>query len=66
MPSVRPVDVRRETLQNGVSEHLLRAIEASFQRGEQSSSFPQPPRLRAGAVVPVLVAPGEPLPPLQR
>ena len=39
MPKVRPVDVRRETLQNGVSEHLLRAIDARLQRGEQSLIF---------------------------
>ena len=32
---VRPVDVRREKLQHGVSEHLLRAIEARLQRGER-------------------------------
>jgi primosomal protein N' (replication factor Y) len=28
LPKVRPVDIRREKLQNGVSEHLLRAIAA--------------------------------------
>jgi len=39
LPSVRPVDVRRETLQNGVSEHLLRAIELRLKRGEQSLVF---------------------------
>ncbi|MBS0355533.1 MAG: primosomal protein N' [Proteobacteria bacterium] len=39
LPRVRPVDVRREKLQHGVSEHLLRAIEARLQRGEQSLVF---------------------------
>ncbi len=39
LPKVRPVDIRRERLQNGVSEHLLRAIEARLQRGEQSLVF---------------------------
>jgi primosomal protein N' (replication factor Y) len=39
LPKVRPVDIRREKLQNGVSEHLLRAIEARLQRGEQSLVF---------------------------
>jgi len=39
MPTVRPVDVRRETLQNGLSEHLLRAIDARLKRGEQSLVF---------------------------
>ena len=39
LPKVRPVDIRREHLQNGVSEHLLRAIEARLQRGEQSLVF---------------------------
>ena len=27
LPKVRPVDVRREKLQHGLSEHLLRAVE---------------------------------------
>jgi primosomal protein N' (replication factor Y) len=39
LPKVRPVDVRREKLQHGVSEHLLRAIDARLQRGEQSLVF---------------------------
>ncbi len=39
LPAVRPVDVRRETLQNGLSEHLLRAIDARLTRGEQSLVF---------------------------
>ena len=39
LPRVRPVDIRREKLQNGVSEHLLRAIDARLQRGEQSLVF---------------------------
>ncbi|WP_374480516.1 primosomal protein N' [Zoogloea sp.] len=39
LPRVRPVDVRREKLQHGVSEHLLRAIDARLQRGEQSLVF---------------------------
>ena len=39
LPKVRPVDVRREKLQHGVSEHLLRAVEARLQKGEQSLIF---------------------------
>ena len=39
LPAVRPVDIRRETLQHGLSEHLLRAIAARLQRGEQSLIF---------------------------
>ncbi len=39
LPRVRPVDIRREKLQHGVSEHLLRAIDARLQRGEQSLVF---------------------------
>jgi primosomal protein N' (replication factor Y) len=39
LPKVRPVDIRREKLQNGVSEHLLRAIAARLERGEQSLVF---------------------------
>lgn len=39
LPTVRPVDIRREKLQNGLSEHLLRAIEARLKRQEQSLIF---------------------------
>ena len=39
LPKVRPVDVRREKLQHGLSEHLLRAVEARLQKGEQSLIF---------------------------
>lgn len=39
LPKVRPVDIRREKLQNGVSEHLLRAIATRLERGEQSLVF---------------------------
>ena len=39
LPRVRPVDVRREKLQHGLSEHLLRAVEARLQKGEQSLIF---------------------------
>ena len=39
LPKVRPVDVRREKLQHGLSEHLLRAVEVRLQKGEQSLIF---------------------------
>lgn len=39
LPKVRPVDVRREKLQHGLSEHLLRAVEGRLQKGEQSLIF---------------------------
>ena len=39
LPKVKPVDVRREHLQNGLSEHLLRALQARLERQEQSLIF---------------------------
>lgn len=39
LPRVRPVDIRREKLQHGVSEHLLRGIGRCLERGEQSLVF---------------------------
>jgi len=39
LPEVRCVDVRREKLQDGLSEHSLRAIAARLERGEQSLVF---------------------------
>lgn len=52
LPRVRPVDVRREKLQNGVSEHLLRAIASRLERGEQSLVF-----LNRRGYAPVLCCP---------
>ncbi len=52
MPSVRCVDIRREKLQEGLSEHLLRAITARLERGEQSLVF-----LNRRGYAPVLACP---------
>lgn len=52
MPAVRCVDTRREKLQDGMSEHLLRAIAARLERGEQSLIF-----LNRRGYAPVLACP---------
>ncbi|MBM3985717.1 MAG: primosomal protein N', partial [Planctomycetes bacterium] len=52
MPEVRCVDTRREKLQDGMSEHLLRAIAARLERGEQSLVF-----LNRRGYAPVLACP---------
>ncbi len=52
MPAVRCVDIRREKLQDGMSEHLLRAIAARLERGEQSLVF-----LNRRGYAPVLACP---------
>ncbi len=52
MPAVRCVDTRREKLQDGMSEHLLRAIAARLERGEQSLVF-----LNRRGYAPVLACP---------
>ncbi|MCC6658785.1 MAG: primosomal protein N' [Rhodocyclaceae bacterium] len=52
MPAVRCVDTRREKLQDGMSEHLLRAITARLERGEQSLIF-----LNRRGYAPVLACP---------
>jgi len=52
MPEVRCVDTRREKLQDGMSEHLLRAIAARLERGEQSLIF-----LNRRGYAPVLACP---------
>lgn len=52
LPEVRCVDVRREKLQDGMSEHLLRAIAARLERGEQSLVF-----LNRRGYAPVLACP---------
>ncbi|MDR2239699.1 MAG: primosomal protein N' [Zoogloeaceae bacterium] len=52
MPEVRCVDTRREKLQDGISEHLLRAIAARLERGEQSLIF-----LNRRGYAPVLACP---------
>jgi len=52
MPEVRCVDTRREKLQDGMSEHLLRAITLRLGRGEQSLIF-----LNRRGYAPVLACP---------
>ena len=52
LPQVRTVDVRREKLQEGMSEHLLRALAARLERGEQSLVF-----LNRRGYAPVLACP---------
>ena len=52
MPEVRCVDTRREKLQDGMSEHLLRAISARLERNEQSLVF-----LNRRGYAPVLACP---------
>ncbi len=52
MPAVRCVDTRREKLQDGMSEHLLRAIALRLERGEQSLVF-----LNRRGYAPVLACP---------
>jgi len=52
MPDVRCVDTRREKLQDGMSEHLLRAIATRLERGEQSLVF-----LNRRGYAPVLACP---------
>jgi primosomal protein N' (replication factor Y) len=52
MPGVRCIDTRREKLQDGMSEHLLRAIAARLDRGEQSLVF-----LNRRGYAPVLACP---------
>ncbi len=52
MPEVRCVDTRREKLQDGMSEHLLRAIAVRLDRGEQSLVF-----LNRRGYAPVLACP---------
>jgi primosomal protein N' (replication factor Y) len=52
MPAVRCVDTRREKLQDGMSEHLLRAIAARLERKEQSLIF-----LNRRGYAPVLACP---------
>lgn len=52
LPEVRCVDVRREKLQDGMSEHSLRAIAARLERGEQSLIF-----LNRRGYAPVLACP---------
>ena len=52
MPEVRCVDTRREKLQDGMSEHLLRAITLRLERGEQSLIF-----LNRRGYAPVLACP---------
>ncbi len=52
MPAVRCVDTRREKLQDGMSEHVLRAITARLERGEQSLIF-----LNRRGYAPVLACP---------
>ncbi len=39
LPTVRCVNTSREKLQDGVSEHLLRALQVRLERGEQSLVF---------------------------
>ncbi|NTV10988.1 MAG: primosomal protein N', partial [Zoogloea sp.] len=52
LPAVHTVDTRRETLQNGISEHVLRAIAERIPRGEQSLVF-----LNRRGYAPVLACP---------
>lgn len=52
MPEVRCVDTRHEKLQDGMSEHLLRAITLRLERGEQSLIF-----LNRRGYAPVLACP---------
>ena len=52
LPAVRCVDIRHEVLQEGVSEHLLRAIASRLERGEQSLVF-----LNRRGYAPVLACP---------
>ena len=52
MPEVRCVDTRHEKLQDGMSEHLLRAIAARLERNEQSLIF-----LNRRGYAPVLACP---------
>ncbi|MBI4990269.1 MAG: primosomal protein N' [Rhodocyclales bacterium] len=52
MPEVRCVDIRREKLQDGMSEHLLRALTTRLERGEQSLIF-----LNRRGYAPVLACP---------
>ncbi len=52
LPRVRCVDTRREKLQDGMSEHLLRALAARLERGEQSLVF-----LNRRGYAPVLACP---------
>ena len=52
LPEVRCVDTRREKLQDGMSEHLLRALAARLDRGEQSLVF-----LNRRGYAPVLACP---------
>ncbi len=52
LPEVRCVDVRREKLQDGMSEHSLRAIAARLERREQSLIF-----LNRRGYAPVLACP---------
>ena len=39
LPAVRCIDIGKTVLQNGISEHLLAALEQRLQRGEQSLVF---------------------------
>ncbi len=52
LPDVRCVDIRREKLQDGMSEHLLRALAHRLERGEQSLVF-----LNRRGYAPVLACP---------
>lgn len=52
LPDVRCVDTRREKLQDGMSEHLLRALAVRLDRGEQSLVF-----LNRRGYAPVLACP---------
>ncbi len=52
LPEVRCVDIRREKLQDGMSEHILRALAARLERGEQSLIF-----LNRRGYAPVLACP---------
>ncbi|HMM54054.1 MAG TPA: primosomal protein N' [Candidatus Desulfobacillus sp.] len=52
MPAVRCLDTRREKLQDGMSEHLLRAIAVRLERKEQSLVF-----LNRRGYAPVLACP---------
>jgi len=52
LPQVRCIDTRREKLQDGMSEHLLRAIDARLEAGEQSLVF-----LNRRGYAPVLACP---------
>jgi primosomal protein N' (replication factor Y) len=52
MPAVRCVDTRREKLQDGMSEHVLRAITLRLERNEQSLVF-----LNRRGYAPVLACP---------